>query len=108
MRETVNIRWLDRKARKCEVERTGSKTFRVTSTSGRVYEVEMGGTCQCDWAYYGGRGCSHQLAAIKFWLQEQGWERVSFWPTEADAKRQHRHIAKWNQIYVTGKVGARC
>ena len=74
----------------------------VSGSSGNAYRVTFGDhgqapKCTCDWGCFRKRGqaaaCSHTLAVYK-WIGERESVAVSAWANEADAKRQHRHIAR--------------
>jgi SWIM zinc finger len=74
------------------------------SHSGRHYEVAvqrdaLSGHCTCPWAQYGGINCKHVLAALR--AQYEPWGALSFWPTRADARRQHRRILPGERLYAT-------
>ena len=104
MRYTREIRDLNRKSRACMVSTFDDSHFIVKSPTGRTYTVGIEEGCDCNWAYHGGTGCSHQFAAIRYYLTSKGWKGVSFWPTRKAAVRQHRHLVPWRNLFVTGRV----
>jgi len=72
---------------------------------GRYYEVAvqrdgLSGHCTCPWAHYGGINCKHVLAALRAHYEARG-AALSFWPTRADARRQHRRILPGERLYAT-------
>jgi hypothetical protein len=89
---------LQNKSRKHEVILDGHM-FRVESgKSGKTYFVRpLPGDrfqCSCEWAKnYPHKDCSHTLA-VREWLANAANNTLSFWATEEDAKRQHRHIER--------------
>jgi hypothetical protein len=107
MRYTKEIRNLNEKSKTYRVKTVIGDTYFVETPSGRVYKVGVRKGCNCEWAFHGGTGCSHQLAAIRFYLMNKGWREVSFWPTREAAARQHKHIVPWRNLFVTGSVGRR-
>ena len=95
MRNVTNVKKLQKKARRLEVRpgRTRWQCEVKSGSSDEWYAVTFNrdwtdATCSCEWAQYGGRNCSHVQAALD-WAHEEG--RVSYWLSEEDAARQHRH-----------------
>lgn len=91
---------LQEKSRGCVAERIGRSTFRVLSTSGNTYVVNVNEdrdytSCTCDWAKYrpagSNCGCSHVVAAINHIASEQD-KAASTWGTKEAAQRQHKHV----------------
>lgn len=54
-----------RRARERAVERLGPNQFRVQGAHRKYYDVnlDLDTPCDCEDAYYHGRGCLHELAA---------------------------------------------
>lgn len=74
----------------------------ISGGSGKEYIVNVfgngGASCNCDWALKrldalienkGAVACSHTIAVFEFIAQGAG-KRVSAWPTQEEADRQHR------------------
>ena len=57
------------------------------------------GHCTCPWSRYGGINCKHVLAALQ--AKYEPWGALSFWPTRADAQRQHRQVLPGERLYAT-------
>jgi hypothetical protein len=96
-----NIKRLQAQSRKMRVYWIGRNTLAVESTSNQLanHIVTVGfkadGTvharCTCPWALNHGVACSHVMAALEF-LAAQKQRTLSFWPTEADARRQKQRV----------------
>jgi hypothetical protein len=107
-RNVVRVKDLQYASRKLDViphDPTKGR-YMVTSAShpGHLYEVTLRqdgleGTCTCPWAQHGGVNCKHVLAALRVHYAAQG--TISFWRTNADARRQHRRLVTGDTIYAT-------
>ena len=78
---------LSRNGSNFHVEGREQPEYLVTRDGARFY-------CECR----NGRPgylCRHVKAVIKFVSAERGWDRVGFWRTEAEAKRQHRRMVEF-------------
>lgn len=105
---------LSAKAKECEVRPTAYKgEFAVKSPSGSEYTVTMLAAgnhnecgCTCKWSeYHPTKVCAHRLAVI-LWLEASGRRWASFWATEGEAKRQHRHTERVQDVYMTTRARA--
>lgn len=107
---------LMKKARACKVSLTQhTGLFSVKSPSGSEYFVEYLAEgnkdlhilrCGCKWCeYHQDRVCAHKLA-VELWCAESGFETISAWSTHQDAKRQHRHIERVQDVFVTYRKAA--
>ena len=109
---------LQEKAAKCTVRPVGRGEFEVTSPSGETYlvtELVVGFQCVCEWARWHRtdfRPCAHCLA-VEQYLERAGVRSLSFWTSEADAKRQHRPtrsvgvgLSATSRMDIRGRRGA--
>ncbi|HEU4322564.1 MAG TPA: SWIM zinc finger family protein [Roseiflexaceae bacterium] len=82
----------------------GEYLVESASQPGQVYHVtldqeRLGGRCTCPWAEHGGINCKHVLAALREHHAASG--ELSFWPSSAAARRQHRRTLAGDGLYVT-------
>ena len=115
-----NIKNIQAKSRHLVVGRVDDYTFAVDSSSdpnqrhivtlkpdkqGRIHS-----TCTCEWSQFSGVGCVHVMATLNF-IAEQKGRKLSFWQTEADAKRQKNRIFELTdrrgreQVWITSRAG---
>ncbi len=107
-RKAKNLKAIQKKSLKLQVTPTSaSHTFGVTSGSNPKVEYLVTfaqgyetATCTCEWIANGGDICCHVMAAVRY-LAAQNGHRVSFWATEADARRQKKRRVRLNDIWVT-------
>jgi hypothetical protein len=107
-RNTRHIKQLDKASRHLLVVPLdpdhGRYLVESASDSGRFYQVvlqrgELAGHCTCIWAQYGGINCKHVLAALRARHEPTG--ALSFWPSQGDARRQHRRILPGERLFAT-------
>ncbi len=63
--------------------------------------------CTCEWAQYNGVACAHAMAALQFLAARKG-RRLSFWLSEADARRQKQRVftlAGDDPVWITSRTG---
>jgi len=115
-----NIKHIQAKSRDLEVGRVTDEVYAVDSSSdpnqrhivtlkpdknGRIRS-----TCTCEWSKFRGIGCAHVMATLNFVAEQKG-RRLSFWQTEADAKRQKNRIFELTgergqeQVWITSRAG---
>lgn len=115
----INIKKLQARSRKLDVGRVDDFTFAVNSASdpsqrhivtlipdslGRIQS-----TCTCEWSQFRGVGCAHVMATLNFVAEQKG-RKLSFWQTEADAKRQKNRIFELTrlngkeQVWITSRA----
>jgi hypothetical protein len=74
----------------------GSRTNRYLNRIVTV-KFEPNGTvnarCTCTWAYFGGTGCVHVIAALQK-LASRKQRILSFWLSPEEAQRQKQHVIK--------------
>ncbi len=106
-----NIKQMQSDSRHLKVRRIGKNTFSVESASdpatqhvvtvifdaGHVIQSR----CNCAWAQHGGVACSHVMAALEYLADLKG-RRLSFWLTQADARRQKNRM-----FFLTGTRSVR-
>lgn len=63
---------------------------------------EVHATCDCEWSQFNGVACSHIMAALEHIASRKG-RTLSFWKSEADARRQKHRIFRLTNR--TGKTG---
>lgn len=118
------IKKLQAQSRRLETRRVDKHTFVVQSTSNRnashVVTVEFSpgdrlrARCTCEWALNRGVGCRHVMAALEY-LASMKQRTLSFWPTEADAKRQKQRVfyldggeqdrSQSSGVWITSRAG---
>jgi hypothetical protein len=107
-RNTRHIKQLDKASRRLLVVPLdpdhGRYLVESASDSGRFYQVvlqqgDLSGHCTCIWAQYGGINCKHVLAALRARHEPTGV--LSFWPSQGDARRQHRRILPGERLFAT-------
>jgi predicted RNA-binding Zn-ribbon protein involved in translation (DUF1610 family) len=115
MPQVTNLKKLQKKSLRLEVTPTANAhIFSVKSGSddkvSYIVYFSQGyheATCTCKWMQNGGNVCCHVMAAVRFVARLNG-NRVSFWATEADAKRQKKRKAILNGIWVTVRKREKC
>jgi hypothetical protein len=95
------IKKLQAQSRRLETRRVDKHTFVVQSTSNHrashVVTVDFGpgdrlrARCTCEWALNRGVGCRHVMAALEY-MAAMKRRTLSFWSTEAEAKRQKQRV----------------
>ena len=96
-----NIKKLQAQSRKLRVYWISKHALAVESTSNEVAnhivtvrlrkDGAVHARCTCPWALNHGVACSHVMAALEF-MAAQKRRTLSFWPTEADARRQKQRV----------------
>lgn len=67
-------------------------------------------TCTCEWSKFRGVGCAHVMATLNFVAEQKG-RKLSYWQTEADAKRQKNRTFELTgmsgdeQVWITSRAG---
>lgn len=107
-RNIVNIKQLQAASRRLMVIPRDPERQRYlvesASQSGHYYEIalqrnELAGHCTCLWSQHGGINCKHVLAALR--AEYEPWGALSFWPTPAAARRQHRRVLPGERLFAT-------
>ena len=112
------IKKLQARSRRMTVRLVAPNTFVVTSRSNPyahhivTIENQPGGVinarCTCPWAQNGGLGCSHVMAALNY-LAARKNRVISFWESEAEARRQKNRILRLagfqrgDELYITSR-----
>jgi hypothetical protein len=101
-----NIKQLQAQSRQLEARRVDKHTLAVQSASNalanHIVTVEfypdntIHARCTCEWALNRGIACTHVMAALEY-LAGMKERTLSFWPTQADARRQKQRV-----FYLTG------
>lgn len=103
----ANLKKLQNRSRDLRVRRVDQGTYVVESNSNpaanHIVTVAFGddgktvqARCTCRWAMYHGVACTHVLATLEY-MASQKARTLSFWESEADARRQkHRRFALTN------------
>lgn len=95
-----NLKQIQSQSKGLRVRRVDRGTYVVESVSNpaanHIVTVRFGAggavhaRCTCPWALHSGIACSHVVATLEYLAGRKG-RRLSFWPTEGDARRQkHR------------------
>lgn len=107
-RSVVNVKRLQRASKRLMVvpvePEQGRYLVESATQPGEMYEVRLGtddlrGECSCPWGQHGGVNCKHVLAALQEHYADQG--RLSFWRSQSEARRQHRHVVSGEQLFAT-------
>ena len=115
----IHIKKLQSRSRRLDVGRIDDFTFAVDSSSdphGRHIvklvpdkEGRIHGSCTCEWSQFHGIGCVHVMATLNAVAEQKG-RKLSFWQTEADAKRQKNRIFELasessnDQVWITSRA----
>jgi len=101
-----NIKRLQLQSKKLHARRVDKGTLAVESVSNPfashivTIQFEADGKvrarCTCPWAINRGVACTHIMAALEYLAVRKG-RTLSFWATEAEARRQRRRL-----FYLTG------
>lgn len=115
----THIKQIQARSRGLRVGRVDDYTFAVDSSSdpaqrhivklipdahGRIHS-----SCTCQWSQFSGVGCVHVMATLNFIAQQKG-RKLSFWQTEADAKRQKNRMFELTgtddeeQVWITSRA----
>jgi len=98
----TNIKSLQHESRRLRVREVDRNTFVVQSTTNpsanHIVTVCFGphgetvhARCTCAWAMHNGIACTHVMAALEH-LAAYKDRTLSFWQTEADARRQKQRV----------------
>lgn len=115
----THIKKIQARSRKLDVGRVDDFTFAVDSSSDpgqrhivKLVPDEQGrihSSCTCQWSQFSGVGCVHVMATLNF-IAEQKGRKLSFWQTEADAKRQKNRTFELTgtdddeQVWITSRA----
>ena len=102
---------LQAKAKKVELIAVRKDSYLVKSTSGQEYTIfdhsDGTFTCTCKWAEFHNtrvQPCAHVLGLMEALENLTEDQKLSFWETEEDAKRQHRPVVRVGLgLYATSR-----
>jgi hypothetical protein len=88
------------------VESSSQSTFNQVVTIRFTPNGEIRARCTCTWARYGGVACVHVIASLNKLAERKGRD-LSFWGSQAEARRQKQRVFKLvsesGEVWITSR-----